>query len=167
MRTRNLLAASAVTLALVPAAAACGGNGSSANGSSARATVTSQSGTTSATGSVAGHSFAAQIASLGAVVDRLSNVSGSAGSGQVATDLSGIRRQLGKARGRLATTSFPSSVQAEKQQLMTSLDRWSADLTRAESTARRGNTRQALRQAQSATYEDLKGLLDTVRSITG
>jgi hypothetical protein len=164
MRTLNVVAASAV--ALVLAAAACGGNGS-ANGSSARATVTSQSGTTSATGSAAGHSFSAQIASLGAVVDRLSSLSGSAGSGQVAADLTRIRRQLGKARGRLATTSFPSAVQPEKRQLMTSLDRWSADLSRAESTARQGNVRQALRQAQSSTFKDLKSLLDTVRSITG
>jgi hypothetical protein len=166
MRMRNVVAASAVALVLVPAAAACGGNGS-ANGSTARATVTSQSGTTSASGSAAGQSFSAQIASLGAVVDRLSSVSGSAGSGQVATDLTRIRRQLGKAEGRLATTSFPSAVQPEKRQLMTSLARWSAALSRAESTARQGNTRQALRQAQSSTFRDLKTLLDTVRSITG
>jgi cob(I)alamin adenosyltransferase len=166
MRTRNVVAASAVALVLVPAAAACGGSGS-ANGSSAHATVTSQSGTTSASGSAAGHSFAAQISSLGAVVDRLSSVSGSAGSSQVATDLSRIQRQLDSARGRLATTSFPSAVQPEKQQLMTSLDRWSADLSRAESSARQGNTHQALHQAQSSTYEDLKSLLDTVRSMTG
>jgi hypothetical protein len=166
MERRNVVAAAAVALALVPAAAACGGNGS-ANGSSAHATVTSQSGTTSATGSAAGHSFSAQISSLGAVVDRLSSVSGSAGSSQVATDLTKIRRQLGKARGRLASTTFPSAVQPEKQQLMSSLDRWSADLSRAESSARQGNTRQALRQAQSSTYKNLKTLLDTVRSMTG
>ena len=166
MRTRNVVTAFAVTLAIVPAAAACGGNGS-ANGSSAHVTVTSQSGTTSASGNAAGHSFSAQIASLGAVVDRLSNVSGSAGSDQVANDLTRIQNQLGKARGRLANTKFPSAVQSQKQQLMTSLTRWSADLSRAESTARNGNTKQALKQAQSSTYKDLKGLLDTVRSITG
>jgi hypothetical protein len=166
MRSRNVVAASAVALALVPAAAACGGSGS-ANGSSAGATVTSQSGTSSATGNAAGHSFSAQISSLGAVVDRLSNLSGSAGSSQVATDLTRIRRQLGKARGQLATTSFPSAIQPEKQQLMASLNRWSADLSRAESTARQGHTQQALRQAQSTTYKNLKGLLDTVRSMTG
>jgi hypothetical protein len=165
MRARNVAAASVVALALVPAAAACGGGGS-ANGSSAGATVTSQSGTTSATGNAAGHSFSAEISSLGAVVDRLSNVSGSAGSSRVATDLTRIRRQLGKARGQLETTSFPSAVQPEKQQLMTSLNRWSADLRRAESTARQGHTQQALRQAQSTTYRDLKTLLDTVRSMT-
>jgi cob(I)alamin adenosyltransferase len=165
MRARNVVAASAVALAIVPAAA-CGGNGS-ANGSTAGATVTSQSGTTSATGNAAGHSFSAQIASLGAVVDRLSNVSGSAGSSQVASDLTRIQHQLGKARGQLATTSFPSAIQPEKQQLMTSLNRWSADLSKAESTARQGNTQEALRQAQSTTYKDLKSLLDTVRSMTG
>jgi hypothetical protein len=166
MRARNIVAASAVALALVPAAAACGGSGS-ANGSSAGATVTSQSGTTSATGNAAGHSFSAQISSLGAVVDRLSNLSGSAGSSKVATDLARIRRQLGRARGQLASTNFPSAVQPEKQQLMSSLDRWSADLSKAESSARQGHTQQALRQAQSTTYKDLKTLLDTVRSMTG
>jgi hypothetical protein len=164
MRTRNVAAALAVALALVPVAAGCGGNGS-ANGSSA--SLTSQSGTTSAMGSAAGHSFTAQIASLGAVVDRLSNVSGSAGSGTVATDLTQIRQQLGQARGRLAATTFPSALQPQKQQLMTSLDQWSADLSQAESTARQGHTKQALQQAQSTTYQDLRGLLDTVRSVTG
>lgn len=166
MRTRNVAAALAVALALVPVAAGCGGNGS-ANGSSASASLTSQSGTTSAMGSAAGHSFTAQIASLGAVVDRLSNVSSSAGSGTVATDLRKIQQQLGQARGRLATTTFPSALQPQKQQLMTSLDQWSADLSQAESTARQGHTKQALQQAQSTTYRDLKGLLDTVRSVTG
>src|SRR5690242_19273509 len=106
MRSRNALAASAVALVLVPVAAACGSSGS-ANGSSAQATVTSQSGTTSASGSAMGHSFSAEIASLGAVVNRLSKVSPSAGSGKVATDLTQIRAQLGKARGQLATTTFP------------------------------------------------------------
>jgi hypothetical protein len=94
-------------------------------------------------------------------------VSGSAGSSQVANDLTRIQRQLGKARGQLATTNFPSAVQPEKQQLMTSLNRWSADLSKAVSTARQGNTKQALHQAQSTTYQDLKTLLDTVRSMTG
>jgi hypothetical protein len=166
MRARNVVTASVAALALVPAAAACGGNGS-ANGSSAGATVTSRSGTTSASGNAAGHSFSAQIASLGAVVDRLSNVSGSAGSSQVATDLTRIQHQLGKARGQLASTSFPSAVQPEKQQLMTSLNRWSAELSQAESTARQGHTQQALQEAQSTTYKTLKGLLDTVRSMSG
>lgn len=166
MRTRNVVAAFAVTLAIVPVAAACGGNGS-ANGSSAHVTVTSQSGTTTASGNAAGHSFSAQIASLGAVVDRLSNMSGSAGSDQVATDLTQIRHQLGRARERLSTTTFPSAVQPQKQQLMNSLSRWSSELSQAESTARQGNTKQALKQAQSSTYKNLKGLLDTVRAITG
>jgi hypothetical protein len=165
MQARNVVAVSAVALALVPAAA-CGGNGS-ANGSSAGATVTSRSGTTSATGSVAGHGFSAQIASLGAVVDRLSNVPGSAGSGQVANDLTGIRRRLTQARSRLSTAGFPAAAQPEKHQLMTSLDRWSADLNRAEATAREGHAQQALRQAQSPTYRELKSLLDAVRSISG
>ncbi|HEX3328579.1 MAG TPA: hypothetical protein VHS27_01590 [Gaiellales bacterium] len=164
MRSRNVLAASAVALALVPGAAACGSSGS-ANGSSAQPTVTSQSGTTSASGSAMGHSFSAEIASLGAVVNRLSKVSPSAGSGQVATDLTQIRAQLGKARGQLATTTFPSALQSQKQQLMGSLNRWNSDLGRAESSARQGNTKQALQQAQSATYQDLKSLIQTVQAV--
>lgn len=164
MRSRNVLAASAAALALVPVAAACGSSGS-ANGSSAHATVTSQSGTTSATGSAMGHTFSAEITSLGAVVNQLSKMSSSAGSGRVATELTQIRNQLGKARGQLATTTFPSAVQSQKQQLMGSLNRWNSDLSRAESSARNGNTKQALQEAQSATYNDLKTLIQTVQAV--
>lgn len=164
MRSRNVLAASAAALALVPVAAACGSSGS-ANGSSAHATVTSQSGTTSATGSAMGHTFSAEITSLGAVVNQLSKMSSSAGSGRVATELTQIRNQLGKARGQLATTTFPSAVQSQKQQLMGSLNRWDSDLGRAESSARNGNTKQALQEAQSATYNDLKTLIQTVQAV--
>lgn len=164
MRSRNVLAASAAALALVPVAAACGSSGS-ANGSSAHATVTSQSGTTSATGSAMGHTFSAEITSLGAVVNQLSKMSSSAGSGRVATELTQIRNQLGKARGQLATTTFPSAVQSQKQQLMGSLNRWNSDLGRAELSARNGNTKQALQEAQSATYNDLKTLIQTVQAV--
>jgi hypothetical protein len=146
MRTRNIVAASVTVLVLVPAAAACGGS-ASANGSSAGATVTSRSGTTTASGNVAGHSFSAQIASLGS--------------------LKRIRVRLEDVRGHLAATTFPSSVQTQKQELMGFLDQWDADLGPAESSARQGDTAQALRQAQSTTYDDLKSLIDTIRSTSG
>ena len=166
MRKRNMVAALIAVLVLVPAAAACGGS-ASANGSTAGATVTSQSGTTMASGDVAGHNFSAQIASLSSLLDRLSHVSGSAGSSQVATALKQIRGQLEEVRGHLATTTFPSAVQTQKQQLMGFLDQWDADLGPAESSARQGDTAQALRQAQSTTYHDLKSLIETVRSTSG
>ena len=164
MRSRYFLAASAAALALVPVAAACGSSGS-AGGSTAHATVTSQSGTTSASGSAMGHSFSTEITSLGAAVNRLSKVSPSEHSGKVATELTQIQHELGKARGELATTTFPAAVQSQKQQLMGSLNRWSSDLGRAESSARQGNTKQALQQAQSATYKDLKSLIQTVQAV--
>ena len=166
MRTRNIVAASVTVLVLVPAAAACGGS-ASANGSSAGATVTSRSGTTTASGNVAGHSFSAQIASLGSLLDRFSHISGSAGSQRVATALKRIRVRLEDVRGHLAATTFPSSVQTQKQELMGFLDQWDADLGPAESSARQGDTAQALRQAQSTTYDDLKSLIDTIRSTSG
>lgn len=167
MRTRNLVAASAAVLVIVPAAAACGGSASS-NGTSGAATVSSGGGTTTASGSAAGHSFTTQIASLSALLNQVSTLSGSAGSQQVASGLKRVRQQIPVVRGRLATTSFPSSVQAQKQQLMGFLDQWDADLSQAQSSASQGHTGLALQQARSSTYQDLKNLLSTVRgSMTG
>jgi hypothetical protein len=130
-------------------------------------TVTSQSGATTATGAATGHSFSMQIGSLSALVDRLSTLSGSTGSHQVSAGLKQIRQGLAKARGRLATTTFPASVQMQKQELMGFLDQWGADLRTAESSADHGETAQALRQAKSASYRDLTSLISTIQSTSG
>jgi hypothetical protein len=166
MRTRNLVAASAITLVLVPAAAACGGS-ASADNTTAGASVTSQSGTTSAGAGIGGHTFATQITSLSGLVNRLSNISTSSGSTQVANAIQQVRQKLAKVRGQLATTTFPAVVQTQKQELMGFLDQWGSDLGQAQRTAEAGNTTKALQQAESSSYHDLKSLLATVQSATG
>ena len=163
MRTRNLVAASAATLALVPAAAGCGG-GASDNHTTAGASVTAQSGTTSAGAAAAGHAFTAQISSLSALLGRLSSMDTSSGSAQVATALGEARRQLAQLRGTLATTAFPSVLQSQKQELMGLLDRWGSDLSRAQRTARAGRTGTALDQAESTAYHALQSLVAITRS---
>jgi hypothetical protein len=160
MRTRTLPAV-AIVLVLTPLAAACGG-GASGNGSSGTAAVSSHAGTTTVTGSAAGHSFQAQITTLGNLLDRVSKMSGSTGSGRVEMTLGGLRRGLTNARTKLAATSFPSVVHSQKRQLMQALARWDVDLAHAQQSARNGNTSQALHQAKSSTFRDLKALVDTV-----
>jgi hypothetical protein len=152
----------AVMAALVlVAATACGGS-ASANGSSGAAAVSSHGGTTTVTGSGGGHSFQAQITSLAALLDRASRMSGSGGGGHLATAIAGVRKGLGTARAKLASTTFPSVIASQKRQLLRALGGWDGDLARAQQTARSGDTGQALDQARSSTFSDLKALVDTL-----
>lgn len=160
MHTNALLAATA-TAAVMAVAAACG-TGASANGGSGSAAVSTGSGSTTVSGSAAGHSFSAQLSSLTGLVDRLTRLSGSAGSGQVASSIGHVRSGLGRVRASLTQTAFPSLIKSQKQRLIGFLGRWDGDLGRAQASARNGNTRAAIREARSSTYRDLRSLLDTL-----
>jgi hypothetical protein len=163
---RHTIVAAAVVLTLVPAAAACGGSGS-ASGTTGSATAFSTGGTTTATAGGAGHSFSAQLRSLGALLSTATALSGSHGSAQTAAVIGHIRGGLTTVSSTLASTSVPSIVQTQKQQLAEALDQWNADLGQAQRTAQGGHTAQAIQQVQSSTYRDLKNLVDMIRSVTG
>ena len=149
-------------LSLASGAAACGG-GASAGGASATGAVSTGAGATTVTGSAAGHSFSAQIASITALLQRVSALSGSAGSQQLATRLGDVRQRLSTADQNLKDAQVPSALQDGKQQLDESLQDWNADLAAAQQTAQSGDTQKALSQATSSTYDDLRGLVQSLQ----
>ena len=162
-RHTTLVVAAALTL--VPAVAACGGN-ASANGSSGSVTVSTQGGATSLSGGAAGHSFSAQLRSLGALLSRAASLSGSQGSAQIASTIGQMRRGLRTVSGDLQSATLPSAVQTQKQQLVGFLDKWNGDLARAQGTAQAGRSMQAIQQVQDTSYRDLKSLVDVLQMAT-
>lgn len=106
--------------------------------------MSSQGATTSVSGGAAGHGFWVQLRSLSGLLSRAATLSGSHGSGQIAITIDQIRRGLTTVNRDLQSTSLPSVVQTQKQQLLGFLDQWYADLARAQSTAQSGRSMQAI-----------------------
>jgi hypothetical protein len=158
---RVLTAAAAV--AVLAAAAACGG-GASAAGTTATGSAATGGGSLSVGTGGSGYSFSTQVASVSSLLDRVSKLTGSAGSGQLATAIAAVRRGLTTADTRLTKAHVPSSLQSGKERVMGFIQQWNADLGDAESLAADGHTSAAISKARSSTYTDLQNLVQSIQA---